>query len=218
MGWSGDLSGEIIVSRLEAIVIGIVLGLMAPVSLFLAGWWLSISLVAEQDIWKIAVGGLLAGIVVDVFVLRGWVRRAYALSTHGLVAVYLFYTVGIFGFFMGVPVFNLLPGVAAGLYVGRRLRFEKADSGEFRRRIGRAARFTAWVMFFVCASSGVLALLNPSTGFDLGRMLHLGFQVTRPMIVGLVFVGGLGLIAGQFHMTRLSGWLAFDGAQREAPM
>ncbi len=75
MGWSGDFSGEVMVGRLEAIVIGMVFGLVAPVSLFLAGWWSSIPLVAEQGIWKFAAGGLLAGIMVDVFVLRGWVRR-----------------------------------------------------------------------------------------------------------------------------------------------
>jgi hypothetical protein len=197
-------------SKPEVMTAGMVLGFVPPIFLGLTGGWLSIPLVPEHDIWKYALMGFLVGIGLDAVVLPRWVRAVYRLNATILVSLYVFYTIGIFGFFMGVPIFNLLPGIAAGLYIGRRLRLAKADAPTFTRSTVRICRFTTCVMFVVCLSSATLALLNPSTGSDLKRMLGLGFQVTRPMIVALIVAGGSMLVAGQYWLTRLSARLAFQ--------
>src|SRR5665647_3413397 len=75
-----------------------------------------------------------------------------------------------------------------------------------------------WLAFF-CVASAALALASPSTAADLEGMLALPFEVTTPMVVGLIVVGGAGLLAAQYWVTgfaarlirRGTGALAQDG-------
>ncbi len=196
-------------SRIEYVVIGAVLGFVPPVLLGLAGWWSSLSLAPEPDIWRYALAGLVLGTAIDVLLLPRWIRRVYALTAPALLLLYAFYTVGVFGFFMGVPIFNLLPGMAVGLYVGRRMRLSGTDTRDFERSAKNIARLTTGVMLAVCTVSALLAMTSSSTASDLKGLLHLRFEVTRPMIVVLILVGGTALLVGQYWMTQLSARRAF---------
>src|SRR5512142_2633542 len=107
--------------RIEDTAIGVTLGAVPVIACFVAFWWISIPFVRESDIFRWALGGLLLGVLLDVFFLRGWIRHADSMNIGVWIAVYMFYSIGLFGFFMGVPVFNLLLALPAGAFVGRRL-------------------------------------------------------------------------------------------------
>ncbi len=47
----------------------------------------------------------------------------------------------------------------------------------------------------------MLALTDPYTAGNLEGMLGLGFQVTQPMVLGLILVGGSMLLAAQWWLT-----------------
>jgi hypothetical protein len=192
--------------RIEVWFLGALLGAVLPIVGLLAGWWGSVPLLPERYIPFAAAGGVLAGVLVDVLWLRRWVRRAYALDLRIWAAVYLFYSVCLLGFFMGVPVFHVALGVPAGLLIGGRLAREMAPPARVRRTIRRASAFTVAVLAVVCAASAAVALIDPYTGSSLQGMLGLRFEVTRAMIVAIVVVGGALLLVAQWWITALSAW------------
>ena len=91
----------------EKALIGVFLGLTFPTIGFIAGWWATYSFLPDLLIILSALAGLLIGIIVDVICLKKWVNRAYSLDLKVWMAVYLFYAICMYGFFMGVPVFHL---------------------------------------------------------------------------------------------------------------
>lgn len=193
--------------RIENAAIGIVFGPVPVIACFLAGWWVSIPFVPESRVWQCALAGLLLGILVDVIFLRGWVCRAYSIKTWVWKAIYLFYSVGMFGFFMGVPVFNVMLALPAGVLVGRWLARNGADSTLLRKVARQAAVFTTSILGLVCLASGSIALASRSTASDLQGMLGLQFQVTPVMIVGLILGGGTLILA-------LNWWFTIKSVER----
>ncbi len=151
-----------------------------------------------------AISGLALGILADIFILKKLIARAYQLGTVFWLAVLLFYSVGIFGFFMGVPVFNAALAIPAGFVVGGKLAHETVDRVRLRRASLRTCILTTALMALVCAASAFFALISPSTPSDLRGMLGLGFEVTPAMIWGLILVGGAGLLAVNWLLTGLA--------------
>jgi hypothetical protein len=187
--------------NLENAALGITLGAVPVIACFLAGWWISIPFVPEPRIVLCALAGLLLGIVVDVIFLKGWVRRAYSMKPMVWMAVYVFYSIGMLGFFMGVPVFNLILALPAGVFIGRWLARGGADLTRMKKAARHSAVFTTSVLGSVCLASAAIALASPSTASDLERMLGLPFQVTPVMILGLILGGGAVILALQWWLT-----------------
>jgi len=187
-----------------------ILGPIAPVLLLLAGWWGSLLAASEYVSW-FAVGGLAIGCTLDLLVLPHWVNRFYTLSPLACVLIYLFYSIGIYGFFMGFPVFNVLPGVIAGIYVGRRYLSEPTD--EKRRVLKHTSWFSTLVIVIICCSSAWLAINEATMPSELQGMLRLPFTVTWTMIYWLIGVGGTLLIAAQYLLTHGAGKFTFSRSQ-----
>ena len=161
----------------------------------LAGWWGSIPFVPENRIFMWALVGLTSGLLVDVIFLKKWVKDVYTIPNLVWMGIYIFYSVGVFGFFMAVPVFNLCLAIPAGLLVGGKLAHEKPGGAEKKRFTSRTALFTTAVLVLACTASATIALLDPYTAANLQGMFGLTFSVTRLMLVGLIVVGGVGLLA-----------------------
>jgi len=179
--------------KLERLALGLILVPVAPLVGLLGCWWTAYALLPETWIPFIAIAGLLIGILLDFFLVKKVLERRPSLPFW--VAVYLFYSIGVFGFFMGVPVINLALAIPAGFVVGSRLAEENANRQQVRNAAQRTAWFTTGVLAFVCAASAFIALTSSSTASDLRGMLGLGFEVTRGMIIGLILVGGSTLLA-----------------------
>jgi hypothetical protein len=186
---------------IEHAVIGIALGAVPVIACFLFGWWISIPLVPESQIFLCALAGLCLGAIVDWLFLRSWIGRAYSLKPWVWKGVYVFYSVGLFGFFMGVPVFHVLLALPAGVFVGRRLAHEGANAANVVKAGRRTAAFTTSILALVCLASATVALASESTAHDLQGMLRIPFEVTPAMMVSLIVGGGSVLLA-------LNRWLA----------
>lgn len=185
-------------TTLERIVFGIILAPLAPLAGFMATWWAAYSWLPERWIPLGALAGLCAGILADVFLLKRLTERARRLNCLSWAVIFLFYSVGVFGFFMGVPVFNALLALPAG--------FVAAMAGRSARR---TAWFTTGVLFCVCAASAAIALFSPSTSSDLRGMLGLPFEVTQGMILALIGVGGAFLLAANWLLAWVSTRLVY---------
>ena len=191
-------------TKLERFAFGLILAPLVPLALFMGGWWGAYELLPENWIPFGALFGLLLGLLADVFLLKKLIDRAYKLGLAFWVAVFLFYSIGVFGFCMGVPVFNAALAIPAGFVIGGKLASQGADKLQVRRAAGRTAWFTTGVLAFVCAASAFIALMSESTASDLRGMLGLGFEVTQGMIIGLILVGGAALLAVGWGLTVIS--------------
>lgn len=191
-------------TQIEQFALGFILAPLAPIAGLLAFWWASYTLAPEGWIPYLVLSGLALGILADIYILKRLILRAYRLGTVFWLVVLLFYSVGTFGFFMGVPIFNAALAVPAGFVVGGKLAREAVDTVRLRRVSRRACILTTALMALVCAASATVALLSPSTPSDLRGMLGLGFEVTQTMIWGLILIGGAGLLAVNWVLTGLS--------------
>jgi hypothetical protein len=179
-------------TKLERIGLGLILAPLLPLAGLMAGWWAGFELLPEKWIPVAALGGVLGGILADVLLLKRLLDHRPGWPFW--VSVLLFYSIGIFGMFMGVPVVNAALAIPAGFVVGSRLADENADQGQVQQASRRTAWFTTGVLALICVSSAILALASPSTPSDLHGMLRLNFEVTQAMVVGLILVGGMALL------------------------
>jgi hypothetical protein len=191
-------------TKIEQFVLGLILAPLAPIAGLLIFWWVSYAFMPERWIPYFGLSGLVLGILLDLFVLKRIIARAYKLGTIFWLAVLLFYSVGTLGFFMGVPVFNAALAVPAGFVVGGKLARETVDGVRVRRASLRTCILTTSLMALVCAASATFALISPSTPSDLRGMFGFGFEVTPFMIWGLILIGGVGLLAVNWVLTGLS--------------
>jgi len=185
----------------ESVIVSCCIGVIVPVSSFFAAWWGSVPLVPEKIVPVCATAGLGIGIILDALLLKRWTARVYSAPLVPLALLHLWLSIIVYGVTMGVAAFLLVPGTAAGVYMGRRLRAAGTEGVERARSIRRAGAFTALVIGVACAASGFLAIVQPGMGEDLRSMLHLSFDVTKPMIVGTVVLGAALLVVAQYFLT-----------------
>jgi hypothetical protein len=190
--------------KLERFALGLILAPLAPIAGLLLFWWGAYEFLPERWIPFVALSGILLGLLADVFLLKKLIDRAYKLGLVFWVVVFLFYTIGLFGFFMGVPIFNALLAIPAGFVIGGKLASQGAERLQVQKAAGRTAWFTSSVLAFICTASAFIALMSKSTASDLRGMLGLGFEVTQPMIVGLILVGGTALLTVGWGLTVIS--------------
>ncbi len=193
--------------KIEIATIGVLFGAVPIIICFLAGWWISIPLVPESWIFLCALTGFLVGVLVDVLFLKTWVRHAYSMKPIVWMMIYLFYSIGMFGFFMGVPVFNVALALPAGFFIGGWLVHSGADSTRMKKVARHCAIFTTSVLALICIASAAIALASSSTASDLQKMFGLSVQVTPAMIIGIILGGGIFILILQW-------WLTFKSVER----
>lgn len=186
----------------ERLFLLLMIGLLPIIGLFLLGWWGSLAFTTEENVKFFAMGGLMLGLLIDIIYLRRWVRKAYSLPLGWFVVFYLFYSVCIFGFFMGVPLLNLFMGLIGGYYVGLCLRYAKKDKDMVELAAKRTALFAAGVMALVCLASWLIAYRDPSLAANIQGMFNLGQDFSRERILTYSVAGGAGLVALEYLMTR----------------
>jgi len=191
-------------SKLEKIAFAVVIAPLAPIAGLLGFWWTCYVFSREEWIPFLAIAGLLLGLVADVFLLKQFLTRVNKLSLGFWAVVFLFYSVGMFGFFMGVPVFNALLALPAGFVIGARLASENAERIRVQKMTREMTLFTTSILLLVCIASAFFALTSPSTPDDLQGMLRLNFEVTQTMVIGLIAIGGILLLIFNAALTSVS--------------
>lgn len=192
----------------ENLLLWSVFGALPPLFGFLTGWWLSVFRVPDERVIWFALGGLTLGVLVDLLWLPRVVHYAYSLPWSVPVFVYLFYSVGMLGFFMGVPVFNVLLGALAGFYSGRRIHHQKIEPQAGKRIVHGTALFAAGVLGLACAAALVIASCSASTPADIAGILGLTQKPTMGFILGISALTGIGLVVGEYWLARKAAEIA----------
>ncbi len=162
----------------------------------------------EKGIAYWALGGLCVGLIIDVMFVKSWVNRAYQMNSKILAALYIFYSIGVLGFCMGIPILEFPLGMAAGAYAARKMYHTKAGPEEFERSVKKMSIFAAGVMVLICCLITLWAIAGQMIGYRVDTPL-LSFTFTVPIFFAVVFTGGLALVLLQYWLTRISAKLAF---------
>ena len=150
------------------------------------------------------VSGLLIGGLIDIKFLKSWINRRFNLPIWIIAMIYLVYNVFVYGFFMGLPVFNAFLGLLAGYYFGKRICFNKVESEKHPKLINQVSIFAGLIMTFVCISSGFLAIYDNGAAGMIQNVLGLSFEVTSSMLWVIVLIGGFILISINVLLTRFT--------------
>ncbi|MCJ7449665.1 MAG: hypothetical protein MUO72_18465 [Bacteroidales bacterium] len=189
--------------KFERLLFNVLFGSVIPILFFMIFWWSSLLFTEDNGIIMItSLSGLCLGIVISLLIKFTRKPDIYRLSGPVLILIYLFYNAGIFGMFMGMPVFNLIPGMIAGFYWTKRL-IHSNETTDLKNKIHRTSSFTAIVIGFVCLFSAAIALISESTPGDLKRMLHLPFNISQLLLIVVIITGGLFLIIIQYFLTKV---------------
>lgn len=188
--------------KVETILLGAIFGGVFPILCFLIGWWGSIPFVTGSAIKYYALGGLLVGIVIDILFLGRWLVNAYRLNLVWMGVIYLFYSVGLYGFLMGFPVFNFLMGLFAGYYMGLRTQEEQRTPAEAEQIFKRTGFFASSVLAIACVASIWLATTDATTAANISGMFALKQPLSQSNVLLLSAVGGMVLVVLEYFITR----------------
>ena len=196
-----------VLNKVEKLFLIGIIGSILPILLFLVGWWTSLCFVEDRIVFLFGLLGLGVGFVIDIIIFKQ-IARAYMWNQALLAGIYLFYSVCVFGFFMGVPVFNLAIGALAGVFMGRRFYHLGIPREKLPKATANFGLFTARVMALFSFASAYLAVRdNEHTAHNLQGMFKLPFLPTDQMIMVLIVVGGTGLVLTQYWVSnRLAYW------------
>lgn len=158
-----------------------------PLLFFLLSWFGSVGRIPENRIFLVAILGLLWGILLDILVLKRILAKLYTAPLWLMGLVYLFYSLVLYGFFMGLPVFHVFLAIPGGYYMG--LRSRDKQEPESNRLKFDSQLFTYFVLFALCVLTAILALSEKTMGTQLQKMLGLPFVVTKSMIWILIVFG-----------------------------
>jgi hypothetical protein len=183
----------------------IIISILAPVILMLSFWWGSIPFVENNDqlIFYLAISGFVVGMILDVTILRRFLLKLFSLSLLPLVAIEIFYSIMVYGFFMGFPAFNSLVGILGSYIVARKCVYDHASQKEAARNVKYMLLLSTVILFAVCICSAFLALRETTICSQVRGMLNLSFEVTIEMIWGLILIGGSMLLIVQYYISKL---------------
>ena len=184
-----------------------------PLIGLLLGWWGSFLFLRESYIVPMAVVGLMIGILYGIKEWRHVRWSLYMISWISLLGVLLFYALGMFGFFMGVPVFHVFLSIPAGLYWGSRMNVRQFAPSEIKKQRRRLEWILGGITLAVAAVSGLIAWFDPYTLANLRGMLHL--QLTRLFLLLTILVGGGFMVVGTMVLTRMSFWWGMKRKMRK---
>ena len=212
------------IGKSESIVVGLFLGIACPFLLFVLFWWSTALLHMRVPGFPLSVviaaalTGLVLGVLLDVFLLKRWVRQFYTANLRSMIILYLALSVLAFASFMGLPVGTIAIGTLAGVYMGRRA--SHAHTG--RSRTIPALRATALVTALVTALAalpiGLLALREKDILENLERISGIS-RTSLQGAVGfalIIFLCGL-LFLIQYSLSRIAGFLAWNTGEKNSP-
>jgi len=168
------------VNKKEFYIIGLGLGTLIPIILLVFSWWSLSALniykifsVPESFIKIFALTGFIIGIIIDILFLKRLIPKFYKFNISLMIFIYVFCSVIAVAFFMGLPIGNLLLGIIAGLYIGRKYHYINQNIDKFSLASKTISIFTALVTTLEALPIGFLALQEGSLIGSINQFLGL---------------------------------------------
>jgi hypothetical protein len=104
----------------DKIIFGIILGAVFPILFSLIAVTIGYYVYKGEKMPYFLAAGLLTGLIADILFLKRLVTSVFDLQFWIIAGFYVLCNIFIYGLFMGFSVINLLMGIVAGYYCGRR--------------------------------------------------------------------------------------------------
>ncbi|MGD9994856.1 MAG: hypothetical protein AB7S69_16270 [Salinivirgaceae bacterium] len=172
-----------------------------PLALFLLAWWFS----------HVFTSGWLAFLIGALWFFIGlWLNselvlpyQFYRIKKRFLALIYLFFSIAMLGFFMGIPVFNLLLGVLAGNYLSIRVLYPYSSKTTIQKNLVQGAWFTALSLLGITLFAGIIAVSDLENSLLMAQQL-LQIQLSKNLFLLLLALGAVILTLFQFALTLFS--------------
>lgn len=151
-----------------------------------------------------ALGGLLIGVVTDIFIYKPVYEIRFKLPLYLPFTIFVFYNIAIYGLAMGFPLFNLITAPLMGYYVGCRNRHLNSDPTEKDHLLTIIPFASAFVMLSLCVVSIFLALGTTVITEEIQSMLNLTKEISLSTITIASVIGSFILIFLQYIFTRIA--------------
>ena len=188
-------------SKIVKLLFNLIILFTLPIALFLLFWWSSLLFTTNNR--KIAIAaltGLIAGFLLDYLIQKIRKYQLYLLPKWTLITIYSLYSIYTFGFFMGVPIFNLILGILAGYYWRQRILLQRTSPYIYKKSIKEAAIFTAVWMSVISMVAIYLGLTDEYTISNLKGMLNISLSKLQLTIFAVM--GGIFLTLFQYWITQ----------------
>ena len=191
--------------KFERIFLGLIIGAVLPILLGLISFMVWFFTGQNPDTPLIyLVSGVLAGLILDLIFLKRWIDNRYAMPLWVVISIYVFYNIVLFGMFMGLPVLNVLLGLPAGFYMGNRVVFNSVPVNQYQAITKHVSLFTGFMMLLICTASAIIGLREEGIGQTIQSMLGVSFEITKPMVWGIVLLGGTLLVLCKVMLTGIT--------------
>ncbi len=188
-------------AKIVKLLFNLIILFTLPIALFLLFWWSSLLFTTNNR--KIAIAaltGLIAGFLLNYLIQKERKYQLYLLPKWILITIYSLYSIYTFGFFMGVPIFNLIPGILAGYYWRQRILLQRTSPYIYKKSIKEVAIFTAVWMSVISIVAIYLGLTDEYTISNLKGMLNISLSKLQLTIFAVM--GGIFLTLFQYWITQ----------------
>lgn len=142
--------------------------------------------------------------------LKRWMDGFYNVNTMFMIMAYLFWSAIAVALLMGLPLLNIILGILAGLYIGRKQLHKKAPRDPFTKTAWKVSLFTALVTGLEALPIGFLALRESTVNEVLVSVIGSSQSVaTDSLGIAIVIMLCLMLMVIQFLCTRTAAKIAF---------
>ena len=169
-----------------------------PMSLFLISWWISSTFVNDLKALLFAVGGLIVGLWLNKELIIPF--QFYKIKKRVLAVIYVFFSITVLGYFMGIPVFNLLLGFLAGNYLSIRVMSNYKVEREIIKNFKAGALYTSFVLLLITLLAWFMAMTDIDNSLQTANNV-LGTTLTKERFVMLITVGGAFIVIIQYFIT-----------------
>ncbi|MGE4289125.1 MAG: hypothetical protein AB7E36_10565 [Salinivirgaceae bacterium] len=169
-----------------------------PLALFLLAWWFSHVFTSGWISFLIGALWFLIGLWLNSELVLPY--QFYRIKKRFLVLIYLFFSIAMLGFFMGIPVFNLLLGVLAGNYLSIRVLYPYSSKTTIQKNLVQGAWFTALSLLGITLFAGIIAVSDFENSLLMAQQL-LQIQLSKNLFILLLSLGAVFLTLFQFVLT-----------------
>lgn len=196
-------------NRIESFVIALFLGVGMPLLLLVSCWFCLIAIwmfeivrLTNNTAIVLLIVSFFAGVIIDILYLKKLTVDFYRTSVTLMIPLYVILSLIAIALCMGVPIGNIVLGILAGVYIGRRHLYTQGTPNSFKSISRKVGFFTSGVTGIVALPVGILALVAGEEYIAKSFIETLGLDYSIVAGLGFVVVLCLVLMTVQYWLTR----------------
>lgn len=169
-----------------------------PLALFLLVWWVSNPFMNNLHSFLFALGGLLIGLWLNKELVLPY--QFYKIKKRILAIVYLFFSIAMLGYFIGIPAFNILLGFIAGNYLSIRVISNYKVEREINKNLRQGSAYTSLILFIITTVAFILAISDIDHYTQWASQI-LNIPINKTFMVVLISAASIIIVISQYFIT-----------------